>query len=46
MSAAVEGSQVDLETATRIESRYFVDLVTGPISTNISSSTGRSSAAG
>ncbi len=29
--AAVEGAQVDFETATRIESRYFVDLVTGPI---------------
>ncbi|MFY9914856.1 MAG: 3-hydroxyacyl-CoA dehydrogenase NAD-binding domain-containing protein [Nocardioidaceae bacterium] len=35
MSAAVEGAQTDLETATRIESRYFVDLVTGPISTNM-----------
>ncbi len=35
MSAAVEGSQTDFETATRIESRYFVDLVTGPISTNM-----------
>jgi len=29
MAAAVEGSQVDFETATRIESRYLVDLVTG-----------------
>ena len=35
MSAAIEGSQVDFETATRIESRYFVDLVTGPISKNM-----------
>jgi 3-hydroxyacyl-CoA dehydrogenase / enoyl-CoA hydratase / 3-hydroxybutyryl-CoA epimerase len=29
MSAAVEGAQVDFETATRIESRYLVDLVVG-----------------
>ncbi|MBW9214352.1 enoyl-CoA hydratase/isomerase family protein [Mumia sp. zg.B53] len=29
MSAAVEGAQVDFDTASRIESRYFVDLVTG-----------------
>ncbi|KHL10662.1 3-hydroxyacyl-CoA dehydrogenase/enoyl-CoA hydratase/3-hydroxybutyryl-CoA epimerase [Mumia flava] len=29
MSAAVEGAQVDVDTASRIESRYFVDLVTG-----------------
>ncbi|MPZ97427.1 MAG: 3-hydroxyacyl-CoA dehydrogenase, partial [Propionibacteriales bacterium] len=29
MSAAVEGAQVDFETATRIESRYLVDLITG-----------------
>jgi 3-hydroxyacyl-CoA dehydrogenase/enoyl-CoA hydratase/3-hydroxybutyryl-CoA epimerase len=35
MAAAVEGAQVDFETATRIESRYFVDLVTGPISKNM-----------
>ncbi|MGH3446552.1 MAG: 3-hydroxyacyl-CoA dehydrogenase family protein, partial [Nocardioidaceae bacterium] len=35
MSAAVEGAQVDLETATRIETRYFVDLVTGPIAKNM-----------
>ncbi len=35
LSAAVEGAQTDLETATRIESRYFVELVTGPISKNM-----------
>ena len=29
MSAAVEGAQVDFDTASRIESRYFVELVTG-----------------
>ncbi|MGI9084642.1 MAG: 3-hydroxyacyl-CoA dehydrogenase NAD-binding domain-containing protein [Aeromicrobium sp.] len=29
MSAAVEGAQVDFETATRIESRYLVDLIMG-----------------
>jgi 3-hydroxyacyl-CoA dehydrogenase / enoyl-CoA hydratase / 3-hydroxybutyryl-CoA epimerase len=29
MSAAVEGAQVDFETATRIESRYIVDLIVG-----------------
>lgn len=29
MSAAVEGAQVDLETATRIESRYLVELIVG-----------------
>ncbi|MGH3455345.1 MAG: 3-hydroxyacyl-CoA dehydrogenase NAD-binding domain-containing protein [Nocardioidaceae bacterium] len=29
MSAAVEGAQVDFETATRIESRYLVDLIVG-----------------
>ncbi|HEY7043027.1 MAG TPA: 3-hydroxyacyl-CoA dehydrogenase NAD-binding domain-containing protein [Nocardioidaceae bacterium] len=35
LAAAVEGAQTDFETATRIESRYFVDLVTGPISKNM-----------
>ena len=35
MAAAVEGSQVDFETATRIESRYFTQLVTGPIAKNM-----------
>lgn len=29
MKAAVEGAQVDFETASRIESRYLVDLITG-----------------
>jgi 3-hydroxyacyl-CoA dehydrogenase / enoyl-CoA hydratase / 3-hydroxybutyryl-CoA epimerase len=29
LSAAVEGAQVDFETATRIESRYLAELVTG-----------------
>ncbi len=29
MSAAVEGSQVDFDTASRIESRYLVDLLIG-----------------
>ena len=29
MSAAVEGAQVDFDTASRIESRYFTSLVTG-----------------
>ena len=35
LSAAVEGSQVDFETASRIESRYFTRLVTGQISKNM-----------
>ena len=35
MAVAVEGAQVDFETATRIESRYFVSLATGPISKNM-----------
>jgi 3-hydroxyacyl-CoA dehydrogenase/enoyl-CoA hydratase/3-hydroxybutyryl-CoA epimerase len=29
LSAAVEGAQVDFDTASRIESRYFADLVAG-----------------
>ena len=29
LSAAVEGAQVDFDTATRIETRYFVSLATG-----------------
>lgn len=29
MSAAVEGAQVDFDTATRIESRYLVELIVG-----------------
>jgi 3-hydroxyacyl-CoA dehydrogenase/enoyl-CoA hydratase/3-hydroxybutyryl-CoA epimerase len=35
LAAAVEGAQTDLETALRIESRYFVELVTGPIAKNM-----------
>ncbi|MFF0341083.1 3-hydroxyacyl-CoA dehydrogenase NAD-binding domain-containing protein [Kribbella sp. NPDC004875] len=35
MSAAVEGSQVDFETASRIESRYFVSLATGQVAKNM-----------
>nr|MDQ4006697.1 3-hydroxyacyl-CoA dehydrogenase NAD-binding domain-containing protein [Actinomycetota bacterium] len=35
MSAAVEGSQVDFDTASRIESRYLVDLMTGQVSKNM-----------
>ncbi len=35
LAAAVEGAQVDFETATRIESRYFTELVTGPIAKNM-----------
>lgn len=35
MAAAVEGSQVDFATAEKIEARYFVSLVTGPIAKNM-----------
>jgi 3-hydroxyacyl-CoA dehydrogenase/enoyl-CoA hydratase/3-hydroxybutyryl-CoA epimerase len=35
MAAAVEGAQVDFESATRIEERYFVDLVFGQVSKNM-----------
>jgi 3-hydroxyacyl-CoA dehydrogenase/enoyl-CoA hydratase/3-hydroxybutyryl-CoA epimerase len=35
LDAAVEGAQVDFETATRIESRYFTQLVTGQVSKNM-----------
>ncbi|MEP9384416.1 3-hydroxyacyl-CoA dehydrogenase NAD-binding domain-containing protein [Nocardioides cheoyonin] len=35
LAAAVEGAQVDFETATRIESRYFTHLVTGQQSKNM-----------
>ena len=35
MAAAVEGSQVDFATAEKIEARYFVELVTGPIAKNM-----------
>jgi 3-hydroxyacyl-CoA dehydrogenase/enoyl-CoA hydratase/3-hydroxybutyryl-CoA epimerase len=35
MAAAVEGAQVDVDTALEIEGRYFVDLVTGPVAKNM-----------
>ncbi|MFF7944673.1 3-hydroxyacyl-CoA dehydrogenase NAD-binding domain-containing protein [Nocardia gamkensis] len=35
LDAAVEGAQVDFDTATRIESRYFVTLVTGQTAKNM-----------
>ncbi|WP_102145252.1 3-hydroxyacyl-CoA dehydrogenase NAD-binding domain-containing protein [Mycobacterium hubeiense] len=35
LDAAVEGAQVDFEAATRIESRYFVSLVTGQVAKNM-----------
>ncbi|WP_328941638.1 3-hydroxyacyl-CoA dehydrogenase NAD-binding domain-containing protein [Streptomyces sp. NBC_00250] len=35
MAAAVEGSQVDFETALVIESRYFTELVVGPTAKNM-----------
>ncbi|MCH0541688.1 enoyl-CoA hydratase/isomerase family protein [Streptomyces sp. MUM 203J] len=35
LAAAVEGSQVDFETALTIEGRYFTELVTGQISKNM-----------
>ncbi|NIH78780.1 3-hydroxyacyl-CoA dehydrogenase NAD-binding domain-containing protein [Amycolatopsis viridis] len=35
LAAAVEGAQVDVETATRIETRYFVSLVTGQVAKNM-----------
>ncbi len=35
MSVAIEGAQVDFDTASRIESRYFTELAAGPISTNM-----------
>ncbi|HEY2603564.1 MAG TPA: 3-hydroxyacyl-CoA dehydrogenase NAD-binding domain-containing protein [Thermoleophilaceae bacterium] len=35
MAAAVEGSQVDFDTAIEIEGRYFVDLVCGQVSKNM-----------
>jgi 3-hydroxyacyl-CoA dehydrogenase / enoyl-CoA hydratase / 3-hydroxybutyryl-CoA epimerase len=35
LAAAVEGASVDFDTATRIESRYFVELATGPIAKNM-----------
>ncbi|GAA4650167.1 3-hydroxyacyl-CoA dehydrogenase NAD-binding domain-containing protein [Kistimonas scapharcae] len=35
LSAAVEGAQVDFDTATRIESRWFTRMVTGQVSKNM-----------
>jgi 3-hydroxyacyl-CoA dehydrogenase/enoyl-CoA hydratase/3-hydroxybutyryl-CoA epimerase len=35
MAAAVEGAQVDFDTAIEIEGRYFVDLVVGQVSKNM-----------
>ncbi|GIE95412.1 3-hydroxyacyl-CoA dehydrogenase NAD-binding domain-containing protein [Paractinoplanes rishiriensis] len=35
LCAAVEGCQVDVDTAFVIESRYFVELVTGPVAKNM-----------
>ena len=33
--AAIEGAQVDFDTATRIESRYFTELAVGQVSKNM-----------
>ncbi|KYH44666.1 FAD-dependent oxidoreductase [Branchiibius sp. NY16-3462-2] len=35
LAVAVEGAQVDFDTATRIESRYLVELASGPITKNM-----------
>lgn len=35
LSAAVESTQVDIDTALAIETRYFIELATGQISTNV-----------
>ncbi|WP_163511998.1 3-hydroxyacyl-CoA dehydrogenase NAD-binding domain-containing protein [Fodinicola acaciae] len=35
MAAAVEGAQVDIDTATRIETRYLFDVASGQVSTNM-----------
>ncbi|TCO52392.1 3-hydroxyacyl-CoA dehydrogenase NAD-binding domain-containing protein [Actinocrispum wychmicini] len=35
MAAAVEGAQVDVDTATQIESRYFVELLTSQVAKNM-----------
>jgi 3-hydroxyacyl-CoA dehydrogenase/enoyl-CoA hydratase/3-hydroxybutyryl-CoA epimerase len=35
MSAAIEGAMVDIDTANKIESEYFVDLVLGQTSKNM-----------
>ena len=35
LAAAVEGAQTDFDNAAKIESRYFVELVTGKVSKNM-----------
>ncbi|AKE88268.1 enoyl-CoA hydratase [Rhodococcus aetherivorans] len=35
MAAAVEGSQVDFDNASKIEGRYFTELVTGQVAKNM-----------
>lgn len=35
LAAAVEGAQVDFESALEIESRYFIQLVTDPVAKNM-----------
>lgn len=35
LAAAVEGAQVDFDTASRIESRYFTSLATGQVAKNM-----------
>lgn len=35
LAAVVEGAQVDFDTATRIESRYFVELTCGQVAKNM-----------
>jgi 3-hydroxyacyl-CoA dehydrogenase/enoyl-CoA hydratase/3-hydroxybutyryl-CoA epimerase len=35
LAAAIEGAQVDIDTATRIETQYFVELVIGQTSKNM-----------
>ncbi|MBV1949065.1 3-hydroxyacyl-CoA dehydrogenase NAD-binding domain-containing protein [Streptomyces sp. BV129] len=35
LAAAIEGAQVDIDTAFAIEGRYFVELVTGQVSKNM-----------
>jgi 3-hydroxyacyl-CoA dehydrogenase/enoyl-CoA hydratase/3-hydroxybutyryl-CoA epimerase len=35
MAAAIEGAQVDVENALEIETRYFLDLVTGQVAKNM-----------
>ena len=35
LSAAVEGAQVDVDAALRIETRYFIELARGPVARNM-----------